>query len=153
MVLFLRVVLTTSSSKKAWQKDSHYGIRFDLHRSENQPVSKEKRRLSLIQHLMFILSNLRLLSISAQTMTWVRFSLQAEEQSHVKYRIRSATSDDSKQLVALVEQLGYPADERFIGDQFERFPSQAGTTVFVADAEGAGRLGPREGAPQILSRL
>lgn len=55
----------------------------------------------------------------------------------MKYRIRSAASDDSKELAALVEQLGYPADERFIRDQLARLTSQPGTTVFVADEDGA----------------
>jgi GNAT superfamily N-acetyltransferase len=55
----------------------------------------------------------------------------------VNYRIRSASPDDSKQLAALVEQLGYRADERFIRDQLAQLASQPGTTVFVADDNGA----------------
>ena len=55
----------------------------------------------------------------------------------MNYRIRSASSDDSKQLAALVEQLGYSADERFIRDQLAQLASRAGTTVFVADDDGA----------------
>jgi ribosomal protein S18 acetylase RimI-like enzyme len=55
----------------------------------------------------------------------------------VTYRIRAASPDDSKQLAALVEQLGYRADERFISDQLARLASQPGTTVFVADDNGA----------------
>jgi GNAT superfamily N-acetyltransferase len=63
--------------------------------------------------------------------------MQTADPIHVNYRIRSAVSDDSKQLVALVEQLGYPADERFIRDQLARLTSQPGTTVFVADDDDA----------------
>jgi GNAT superfamily N-acetyltransferase len=55
----------------------------------------------------------------------------------VNYRIRPATSDDSKQLAALVEQLGYPADEGFIRDRLAQLTSLPGTTVFVADDQGA----------------
>jgi GNAT superfamily N-acetyltransferase len=55
----------------------------------------------------------------------------------VNYRIRSASPDDSKQLAALVEQLGYRADERFIRDQLAQLASRPGTTVFVADDKGA----------------
>jgi GNAT superfamily N-acetyltransferase len=55
----------------------------------------------------------------------------------VTYRIRAASPDDSKQLAALVEQLGYRADERFIRDQLAQLASQPGTTVFVADDNGA----------------
>lgn len=53
------------------------------------------------------------------------------------YRIRSAFSRDSKQLAALVEQLGYRADERFIRDQLAQLASRPGTTVFVAEDDGA----------------
>jgi GNAT superfamily N-acetyltransferase len=55
----------------------------------------------------------------------------------VNYLIRSASSDDSEQLAALVEQLGYRADERFIRDQLAELASRPGTTVFVADDNGA----------------
>jgi GNAT superfamily N-acetyltransferase len=55
----------------------------------------------------------------------------------VNYLIRSASSDDSEQLAALVEQLGYRADERFIRDQLTELASRPGTTVFVADDNGA----------------
>jgi GNAT superfamily N-acetyltransferase len=55
----------------------------------------------------------------------------------VKYRIRSAASDDSKQLAALVQQLGYPADERLIRDQLARLTSLPGTMIIVADDVGA----------------
>jgi GNAT superfamily N-acetyltransferase len=55
----------------------------------------------------------------------------------VNYRIRAASSDDSKQLAALVEQLGYRAGERFIRDQLALLASRPGTTVFVADDNGA----------------
>lgn len=55
----------------------------------------------------------------------------------MNYRIRAASSDDSKQLAALVEQLGYRADERFIRDQLALLASRTGTTVFVADDNGA----------------
>jgi hypothetical protein len=54
----------------------------------------------------------------------------------VNYRIRSASSEDSEQLAALVEQLGYIADERFIRDQLAQLASQPGTTVFIADDNG-----------------
>jgi GNAT superfamily N-acetyltransferase len=53
----------------------------------------------------------------------------------VNYRIRSAASDDSKQLAALVEQLGYRADETFIRDQLAELESRPGTAVFVADSD------------------
>ena len=55
----------------------------------------------------------------------------------MNYLIRSASSDDSEQLAALVEQLGYRADERFIRDQLAELASRPGTTVFVADDNGA----------------
>jgi hypothetical protein len=55
----------------------------------------------------------------------------------VNYRIRAASSDDSKQLTALVEQLGYRADERFIRDQLAQLASRAENAVFVADDNGA----------------
>ena len=55
----------------------------------------------------------------------------------MNYRIRSAASADSKQLAALIEQLGYGADERLIQAQLARLASQPGTTVLVADDDGA----------------
>jgi GNAT superfamily N-acetyltransferase len=55
----------------------------------------------------------------------------------VKYRIRPAASGDSKQLAALVEQLGYPASEGFIRDQLARLTPEPGTAVFVADDDSA----------------
>ena len=54
----------------------------------------------------------------------------------MNYRIRSAASEDSEQLAALVEQLGYIADERFIRDQLAQLASRPGTTVFIADDNG-----------------
>ena len=54
----------------------------------------------------------------------------------MNYRIRSAASADSKQLAALIEQLGYPADEGLIHDQLAQLASQPRTTVFVADDDG-----------------
>jgi GNAT superfamily N-acetyltransferase len=62
---------------------------------------------------------------------------QNQDRVRVTYRIRAASPDDSKQLAALVEQLGYRADERFIRDQLAQLASQPGTTVFVADDNGA----------------
>jgi GNAT superfamily N-acetyltransferase len=62
---------------------------------------------------------------------------QNEDPVRVNYLIRSASSDDSEQLAALVEQLGYRADERFIRDQLAELASRPGTTVFVADDNGA----------------
>jgi GNAT superfamily N-acetyltransferase len=55
----------------------------------------------------------------------------------VNYRIRSAASADSKQLAALIVQLGYPADERLIQDQLAGLASQPGTKILVADDDGA----------------
>jgi GNAT superfamily N-acetyltransferase len=55
----------------------------------------------------------------------------------VNCRIRSAAADDSKQLAALIEQLGYHADERFIRDQLARLKSRPENMVFVADDQGA----------------
>ena len=42
----------------------------------------------------------------------------------MNYRIRLAASDDSKQVAALIEELGYRTDERFIRDQLARLASQ-----------------------------
>jgi GNAT superfamily N-acetyltransferase len=55
----------------------------------------------------------------------------------MNYRIRSATSADSEQVAALVEQLGYRANERFVRDQLARLASQPGVRVFVVDHKGA----------------
>jgi GNAT superfamily N-acetyltransferase len=55
----------------------------------------------------------------------------------VNYRIRSASSHDAKQLAVLVEQLGYRADESFIRGQLAQLASRPGTTVFVAEDNGA----------------
>ena len=55
----------------------------------------------------------------------------------MNYRIRSAASADSKQLAALIVQLGYPADERLIQDQLAGLASQPGTKILVADDDGA----------------
>ena len=54
----------------------------------------------------------------------------------MKYRIRAALAEDSRQLAALMGELGYPTTREFIERRLAQLLSTPGTKIFVADYDG-----------------